>query len=396
MRIFCSLAFLFIQTAWAICAPALDGSSRATQNAIDRSPPGAGVDLPPGSFNWIQGIRITKPIHLRGRDTVIVNSSSSQEGILNLSNSRSGSIEISGIRFTRRGGTAPHIVVQGGGQPALVHDCYFEAGSGSHCLQWNTNGGVIWNCEFVVNPPADAGGIQFKNSQSDSAWRTGPTIGALDRDGRQNTYVEDCKFVSLYLQAMDFDDNSKTVVRHCTFENAAVGSHGQETSPVGARQWELYENTFVFTASPSPYPLNLNYWFFVRGGTGVIWKNVMPDIQSQMWGNKAEIKFNIYNIRRRGQVPCQTRYPAARQIGFGSNNGGVQVSEPVYLWGNSGGGNYDNPSIEDYDPDECGRNQHTADYFKKGRDFFTNTARPDYSPYTYPHPLRGRAPIRKE
>jgi hypothetical protein len=37
-----------------------------------------------------------------------------------------------------------------GGQPVLVHDCYFS-GNGNHMVYtvgWNTNGGVIWNCTF--------------------------------------------------------------------------------------------------------------------------------------------------------------------------------------------------------------------------------------------------------
>ena len=164
---------------------------------------------------------------------------------------------------------------------------------------------------------ADSNGIGFKNPSSESAWREPDYMGAADANGDKNTYLEDCTFKDLFLQCIDFDDNSRSVMRHCVFDNSAVGSHGQETSSVGARQWELYENEFIFTTgsnNPGPldYPLNINYWLFIRGGgPGVCFNNKMPNITSSAWGDKVEIKFNLYNIRRLGQVPCQKLPPPA-------------------------------------------------------------------------------------
>jgi hypothetical protein len=188
---------------------------------------------------------------------------------------------------------------------------------------------------------------------------------------------------------VDFDDNSRTVVRHCTFDNSAIASHGQETSPAGARHWEVYDNTFIFTPSGGDYPLNLNYFFFIRGGTGVMANNVIPHIGSQRWGEKSEITMTIFNLRRSSQfVPCQTSYPAARQVGQSYKNG-VNVTDPVYIWGNTGGGNYNNPALIDYQPDQCGNGQTCANYIKRGRDYITGSPKPAYTEYPYPHPLRG-------
>jgi hypothetical protein len=53
----------------------------------------------------------------------------------------------------------------------------------------------------------------------------------------------------MFLQAINLDDNSRTVVRYNTFNNSAIGSHGQETSPWGVRHYEIYNNDFVFTTS---------------------------------------------------------------------------------------------------------------------------------------------------
>jgi len=157
----------------------------------------------------------------------------------------------------------------------------------------------------------------------------------------------------------------------------------------------VYDNVLTFTASGENYPLNLNYFFYVRGGTGVIANNVFPHVGSQMWGQKAEILMTVFNIRRSSQfVPCQTSYPASRQIGRTYRNGAM-LTDPLYLWGNTGGGNYDNPGIVDYEPDECGNGQLVANYIKAGRDYIIGTAKPGYSAYPYPHPLPKAIPSPK-
>jgi hypothetical protein len=213
-----------------------------------------------------------------------------------------------------------------------------------------------------------------------------------DIKGTANTYVEDCTFNNLYLQAIDFADNSRTVVRHCTFNNSAITSHGLDTGLYGTRQWEVYNNIFTFTASGKTaaggtYPLPLNYFFYVRGGTGVIADNVIPEIKSQLWGDKAGILMTVFNVRRKSAyIPCQTTWPAIHQVGQGYNHG--LVRDPVYIWGNTGGGNYDNPGISDSQPDECGNGQLSANYIKPGRDYVTGSAKPNYIKYRYPHPLR--------
>ena len=58
-----------------------------------------------------------------------------------------------------------------------------------------------------------------------------------------------------------------------------------------------------------------------------------------------------------------------------------QVAEPIYVWSNSLSIMYNLPYPE---PALAGT---TYPNLIQGRDFFNNTARPNYSPYTYPHPL---------
>jgi hypothetical protein len=376
---------------------AASGNATDVQSAINVASTGDTVQIPAGTFNWANGVSVKKQIKLFGAGTSTVINQNGSNTLVDLTAQPGGSVELAKIRFTRTPGqNGIFVVANGGGVPMLVHDCVFEnVQFGSRCMEWRTNGGVIYDCNFQSVDKSDNSGIAFKNPSSDSAWHEVDVMGDKDSNGDKNTYLEDCTFKDFFLQALDFDDNSRTVMRHCKFDNSAVASHGQETSAVGARQWELYENEFIFTNSGNnnpgkqDYPLNMNLFLFIRGGgPGVCFNNKIPDISSSAWGNKPEVKFNLYNIRRRGQVPCQTSYPAARQIGFGSDTQGRLVSSPVYFWGNTGAGNYNNPALEDYNPDECGNGLHTADFVKKGRDFFTDTPKPGYASYTYPHPLR--------
>lgn len=382
-----------------------DGSLADTQAAVNAVPNNGTVQVPAGVFTWSGSLQIgNKAIHLLGKGAprIIVNVANA-DGV-NVTASTAGYVEIGNLSFIE-GSITPnyrHLVgVSGvaGGQPVLLHDCQFTVNSTAEgCVTWQLNGGVIWNCTFFSNFQ-DCEGVQLKQSSVDT-WQAVSTLGNADTNGTSNTYIEDCTFTGLYLQALDFDDNSRTVVRHCTFNNSAITSHGQETSPWGTRHWEVYDNNFIFTVSgAAPYPLNLNYWFLVRGGTGVIFGNNLPHITSQQWGDKSGVLFADFNIQRHSSyVACQTQYPSARQVGqtwVGAGghsypgapiDGGGYGTDPVYIWANADGNSSD-PSLEDYNPDECGSNQQVANYIKNGRDYKL-AAKPNYSAYTYPHPLR--------
>lgn len=381
---------------WRLFGAGADAAS--VQNAIDSAEPGATIAIPAGTHDWSKGISIKKYVKLTGAgpgETTIRNDTSKSDGdatLICVTPSSSGSIEISNLRFVKGKTVGKHLVVApGNGAPIIVHDCYFGWSGSGRSIEWQTNGGLIYNCEFVSEDKADNSGIAFKNPGSDSAWREASTLGDKDKDGTKNTYVEDCTFKDIYLQAFDWDDNSRAVIRYCTFDNSGGTSHGQDTSPVGLRQFELYNNTFLFAlggnCNPNPYPLNINYWFYVRGGTGVIWGNDMPRISSCAWGNKASFWLTVFNIRRKSRfLPCQTEYPAARQVGFGSNAQGRQISDPIYIWDNLGGGG--DVSLVDDSVDQCGNRQTVTDYVKANRDYFIGQAKPGYKPFEYPHPLR--------
>lgn len=380
-----------------------DGSQSDVNLAIRAASDGSTVEIPAGNFAWTSQTNINKAIHLKGQgstSTNITNDNTLTDMIL-IRAAKGGHAEISDLHvsspqssiFVYSIKTVPG---EGWiGKPILLHDCSFKTGF-RYAVEWDVNGGVIWNCYFEGDA-GGASGISFVPRSQSTSWRSASTMGKDDKDGAANTYVEDCTFKDLHIGCLNPDDNSRVVIRHNVFDNAALASHGQETSPAGLRHFELYDNTFNYTTSGGKYPLNFNYWFCIRGGTGIITGNRMPAI---LYG-KTDIQLCVFSINRRGQIPCQTQYPAARQVGQSwKGAGGYRYpsvpldgtgyyTDPIYIWGNTG----DGPSsptfvgLNQYTPDECGNGQKIEDYVKLNRDYVLGP-KPGWVRYPYPHPLR--------
>jgi hypothetical protein len=342
--------------------------------------------------------------------------------LLPITESTSGSPAVSGIQFTTGTGDGRLITFSyvSGGQPILIHDCWFyQTVSSTIILDINTNRGVIWNCSvnWSYFALSNSQFLQLPLNERTEVWSSPSTMGMADTTGKSNVYVEDCDFHG-GLNMADTDSNSKTVWRHNVMDHAAIGGHGYDTSAFGNRHWEIYNNQFLF-ANVGNDSLNLINHIFERGGTGVITDNYFEDINSQAWGNKPEIQFGVWCLGRWGQSPGAysaddggiVEYPAPRQFGFGrvtgtgvdgqghSTSNGVYVgdSEPTYIWNNTGF----TPVISittDGTPGVVNQYGHIPDdpndYIQAGREYFVGTAKPGYTKYTYPHPLRPPSPPR--
>lgn len=323
------------------------------------------------------------------------------------------SVEVSGIFF--KGESGSNVVVSvlnrgistgvGGysqGKPTLIHDCMFEIKSGnSHALVFNTNKGVIWNCSFFSST-FEGNSYALHHYQpwnNVGEWSSGSTIGALDTDGVRQVYFEDCD-VHGFRDAGDNDNNARCVWRKNYFNSAGIVSHGNDTSKWGVRQVEYYDNEFTESAS-STIPA-LNWSILLRGGTGIIYNNVLPNaitlgvykLDPSQYGGDASYTWG-YNT-------SGAQYPAPRQLGSGYTTGtrvdgwygytsdqsgdttGTSTGDldPVRIWGNTGGTvtlapTWGGNSLVD----------NVTDYIQSGRDYYT-TVHPSWTAYTYPHPLR--------
>jgi len=317
--------------------------------------------------------------------------------LVRLTESSVGNVRLSGIRLVTGSGSGAYVQISPSlsGKPVFIHDCYFESVKSFDCIYTASNRGIIWNCSFAAFPFSMAPlAIHAKNCPTDS-WTQPSTMGTADTTGTNNFYVEDCDFHA-WLNATDWDDNSRSVMRRNLFNNAGFGTHGADTSTYGVRHYEVYDNTFVFNGYDDGNTFNLNWFFYLRGGTGLIANNVIPDIRSTDYGDKLEINMTVMNLQRSGGPNgCWSGgYPAPRQVGMGRVTGAAGNdsitykgdSEPLYIWGNTG--TY-RPGTTDYGGSDCSNPPSSSMFIMSGRDYFNNgTAKPFWSPFPYPHPLR--------
>lgn len=386
-----SLALLPQLSANAATVTASACTSSAVQSAIDSANNGDTVVVPNGSCSWSSGVRINgKAIHLRGQSptgvTITHNAGSSH--LITVTESSAAPIHISDLNFVGGSGSEHTILMtaSNNGRPILIHNNTWQGNISA--IRAHTNRGVIYSNSMNANG-ADRSFLQCKpENLGMSSWESAHTMGTADTTGERNLYVEDNTITRVPLQAFDSDGNCRIVVRYNKFSDSAYTSHGPDTGTYGNRHTELYNNTFSFTNSGCSTPAAImDYFIFVRGGVWVIADNVIPDLNSCYLGNKAEIKFQIQNLRRNsGPMPCwKGGYPMPRQIGWG-HNGSTYISDPVYIWGNTGGGNQ-TPALTEYSPDQCGGGPSISQFVQAGRDYVLG-ARPGYVKYPYPHPLR--------
>ena len=399
-----SMNFLATTNALAATLGAASCAQPAVQSAINSAIDGDTVIIPSGNCTWTAPVTITgKGIHLKGQSkgSVQITHSAGAANLLVVAADATHHVEVSNLRFLPGAVVNPafYMWVDGVSRAVLVHDNYMQVQNfGVSCIHWGARGGVVWGNEFVsLDPSGSQSGcipIKAEDPSSDVSWTTASTMGVADANGDRNVYFEDNIFRKILQQVLDPDGNARVVIRYNTFDNSGMASHGADTGPDGMRHAEVYNNSFAFTTSGSGYnfPLPLTWWIYVRGGTWVIADNVMADINSQQWGNKGEIVATVQNVRRRsGPYPCWSTYPAPRQFGQG-HNGVALITEPAYIWNNTGGA-VQTPVISDYSPDDCGVNRQTSDFIRQNRDYFVGLPKPGYGKYIYPHPMRLSAPM---
>jgi len=407
----CLEGFAAVLDSATIASPSCDRAD--VQKAIDQAADGDTVVVPAGRSAWTGGISISKTLALKGAGIggTIITDNYPEGTLVNIRESATGHIRVEGFDFVAGTGPGRHptFFIEVGhapdGKPVLITANKFTLGYSGNALGVRTNRGVIWKNAFMGTIGAsyanNASALRHKHGLT-ASWTTPAKWGADDAHGDQNLYFE-TNVMTNAQEGVDVDDNARTVVRYNTITNSAVASHGADTSHSGGRTFEVYHNTFIYDQTPisgkdGDLPANVTGFTSLRGGTAVIWNDVYPAMQTRAWGKKPAISFAAQNLRRRaGLFPCWTGgYPLPHQVGWGyvtgktqaGTSGVFQDSEPVYLWGNTGGGNYDDPSILEYSPNECGRDAPSAAaYIVLGRDYFVNTRKPGYTPYTYPHPL---------
>jgi hypothetical protein len=362
--------------------------------------------------------------------TVITDNSSSV--LFTLAEDTAFNTSLSGIKFLP--GSAGNFYVQlnytAGGLPILIHDNWIVPSS-FDSVNSGTDRGVMWNntCEgnsasvnltttsclrVVINSPAT--GVN-------DAWNHTAYWGASDTTGTNNFYFE-TNDVHVLQAASDNDSNGRLVWRYNQMDTSAFSTHGADSSSYGQRYFEFYNNYGNYAALSNGFSFNLaNGWVgLIRGGSFVIHDNTLPVIAGSDYP-KNDLNVTVMNLQRNaGYNPCWGAgwgthgqyYYAPRQVGIGNvtgtgttnfppdsctncthDSGGIYVGdlESGYIWNNSrspltisttdyGTGSADScPSSPTPDSSAYYLNNAQTNYFNG------TTAKPGYTPYTYPHPL---------
>lgn len=296
----------------------------------------------------------------------------------------------------------------------VVHNCYFN----------RIGDGSIYVAERYIGTGAQGGSYDY----GITSWYNASSLGTYDNVIiEDNTWYDTSTVVSN--MTVDVVDGGRIVYRYNKHTNCWGGTHDL-SSTTSVRSWEFYNNTFTFTSDPETGGA-----IGLRGGTGVIYSNTMTcatagDCYAGLWSytnyrsNSAVLMGQCDSTTEKycigagvtGETsysgPCTTDancggvsggcvqvdthtiangWPCRQQIGTKENQGllpalswnnsktigGVTTHATAYILGNG----YTTHIVEDRDwcdgtttmPASC------------------NSIATTYTPYTYPHPLRGES-----
>ena len=352
------------------------------QSAVNSAKTGDQVLVPAGNCTWSNtlSVRSGTKILLQGAgiDSTVIHKSPDGT-VIDLGSSGT---RVTG--FTLNGG---HVLVDGDGW--RIDHCRFYRAT-------NAAEGVFARGQRdALHPTGLVDHCTFHNSRvlvfgdagllAHALWAQPLNLGS----GTGVVYVEDCVFTATeFHNAIDTNYGGRYVFRYNTLTDIYIEAHSLQGNHRATRKWEIYKNTF--------HQVNRSMWvpMMLRGGTGVVFDNILTGT----WGQPGISLDNVrscqtYSVSGKcdGSSPWDGNvangYPCRDQIGRSTDaylwTAGKpyppQALDPAYSWNNKHGSRDFN-----FFQHSCAE---SAAHIQPGRDYFNNVARPEYVPYTYPHPL---------
>ena len=372
------------------------------QDCIDGSSDGDTINVPSGSCTWTTAVDIDQGITLSGPSTTIdcnvaISAGDSDKECLSITNT-TGSARVTGFTFTETHASyynSPGIInISSTQNDYRIDNCTFTGMNSRVISPTSAADGLIDNNTFTntgdVNSEC-AIRVYPSSSEAMTAWTTATSLGSADA-----VYIEGNTFThsSDVVCALDIENGGKVVARYNELTNYYLASHGLEGT-LGVLKYEIYENEISATLDASN-----DIAISLRGGTGVIYNNDISDSSTAWWQKITAMNYcgteNCQDVTGchseiTGVEACDG-YPCKNQVGRTYN----QTLAPVYIWDNT----YDSVSNNNlylFEVDQSSANacvEGVDDYAKidealvEDRDFYEGTSHPNYTPYTYPHPLR--------
>lgn len=380
----------FSFTAYAADINAASCSQADVQAAVDSASEGDRVLVPAGNCTWTSSVVLpdSPSITLQGAGKVeTLITCNTGGGCLNLGVSSS---RVTGFRLTRASGNnLVRAYVKADGW--RIDHCRIESSTfivgilvqNSGAISTVLPRGLIDNCEFhnarvVVN--GDLAGEVAGN---------GLWAAPLDLGTDRAVYIEDNKFVcTVFCNVVDGNRGGAYVFRYNIVDGGYLEAHGA-LSARGHRKWEIYENFFEEVSADQ------FHFIFLRAGTGVVFNNVadpttLSDAKIRMdnrrsfeaISNKCNGTFSWDSNEEPNGWLCRDQIQASTDAFLWTSSSGIPPQEkvPAYFWNNTiGVGGPPIPVIV---------TSGSVDWIQEGRDYFKDIAKPGYTPFTYPHPLR--------
>ena len=335
-------------------------SSADVQNSINASVSGDIIRLPaPCTATWNAQVTIsgTKGVTLDGNGATITRGSlANGAALISLSVNATVSSRITGFVFSDSKSVNGYFITVGNGNENSakfrIDNCTFTGlHVGVHIRIGAPVYGVIDHSKFTWSGNNEVIHNEAYGPSSTAGWSNAVVPGSANA-----VYIEDNVFINetsgnpAYFfggSAVQSYYGSRTVFRYNSLTMAHVDQHGT-AGMIGARWWEIYENTFAIVPNG-----NQDNYIRVRGGTGVIFNNRKTG-SPNLGAGSIEL------------VEEDSGYPALYQVGRGIN----QTPDPAYVWGNDASMGVGSGSSN----------------VQLNRDYYQAT-KPNYTPYVYPHPL---------
>ncbi len=366
------------------------------QSAINLAADGDTVMIPAGTCSWTSQLVIDgKAIVVRGAgidQTIIVDSipkTGSNQSPLVVNTVGGKRFRLTGL--TLRGGDTERgwsgsLIINGTGTDWRIDHVRFELLKSSSVRIYGHTYGVIDHCFF--NQDGTQAIVIWHDGWGGKHYGDGSWADSLHLGTNKAVYIEDCTFNNTWAAgSIDSFAGGRFVFRHNTVTNDFIATHGLDSGQRlrGVRSFEIYDNSFTHES----------LWFtgvFLRGGTGVIFGNTFRNYTVAVTVSNFRTKdayspwgkcdgTSPYDGNQEGGYPCLDQ--VGRSTGTlvsGDNTPTPQAwteeaLEPLYQWNNT------------VDGRQASVNSDNPNHIQSGRDFYNNVARPNYSPYAYPHPL---------
>lgn len=282
------LTVLFGATAVAATFTAASCAESDVAKAVAQASTGDTVMIPscPSGVSWTTGLTVTTAITLLGQgpgNTVLIddvpkNSSTCQVNpmiVINVTANqpwRLGEFTLQGDTTDSNGCNKGHIAATGGSHAFRIDDITFNnmktIGIRTYGDLWGVIDHCNFNSHFQIGIEVWHTGWGGVSDAGDNSWAQPSTMGTAEA-----VYIEDNTFTdTAATPAGCFDSfgGGRLVFRHNTCP--WISNHGTESPGRirGARQFEIYDNTFTPYNGQSVYTV-----FQIRGGTGVIFNNTV-------------------------------------------------------------------------------------------------------------------------